>query len=77
MTAYFWGALAIIAIGALIALVVYATKAGRNAQSVTTDKAAVADAQTVTATTEAMSKAQAEGPQSKGQLLARLDAGEG
>lgn len=77
MIAYFWWALAIIAIGALIALVVYATKAGRNAQSVTTDKAAVADAQAATATTEAMSKAQAEGPQSKDQLLDRLDAGTG
>lgn len=77
MTTYFWGALAIIAIGALIALVVYATKAGRNAQSVATDKAAVGDAQAATATTESMAKAQAEGPQSKDQLLDRLDAGTG
>lgn len=77
MTAYFWWALAIIAIGALIALVVYATKAGRNAQSVTTDKAVVADAQAVAATTESMAKAQAEGPQSKDQLLDRLDVGTG
>lgn len=77
MTSYFWGALAIIAIGALTALVVYATKAGRNAQSVTADKVAVADAQDATVTTEAMSKAQAEGPQSKDQLLDRLDDGTG
>ncbi|WP_180539230.1 hypothetical protein [Acetobacter okinawensis] len=56
---------------------VYATKAGRNAQSVATDKAAVGDAQAATATTESMAKAQAEGPQSKDQLLDRLDAGTG
>lgn len=77
MISYFWGALAIIAIGALIALVVYATKAGRNAQSVTTDKAAVGDAQAAATTAESMAKAQADGPQSKDQLLDRLDAGTG
>lgn len=77
MISYFWWALAIIAIGALIALVVYATKAGRNAQSVKTDKTAVANAQAVTTTTEGMAQAQAQGPQSKDQLLERLDAGTG
>lgn len=77
MTAYFWGALAIIAIGVLIALVVYATKAGRNAQSVATSKRAAEDAESVTGVQSAMSKAQANGPQSKDQLLDRLDAGTG
>lgn len=77
MTSYFWVALAIITIGALAALVVYATKAGRNAQSVKTDKTAVANSQAVTTTTEGMAQAQAQGPQSKDQLLDRLDAGTG
>lgn len=77
MISYFWWALAILVIGALIALVVYATKAGRNAQSVTTDKTAVSNAQAVTTATEGMAQAQATGPQSKGQLLERLDAGMG
>lgn len=77
MISYFWWALAIFVIAVLIALVVYATKAGRNAQSVKTDKTAVANAQSVTATTEGMAAAQASGPQSNDQLLERLDAGTG
>lgn len=77
MISYFWWALAILGIGALIALVVYATKAGRNAQSVKTSEHAAADAEIVARVQAAMAKAQAEGPQSKEQLLARLDAGTG
>lgn len=77
MMAYFWWGLAIIVIAVLVWLVDYATKSGRNAQSVATDKAAVGDAQAATANTESMARAQAEGPQSKDQLLDRLDAGTG
>lgn len=77
MSAYLWWALAIISIGALIWLVAYATKAGRNAQSVTTSEHAATDAEIVTGVEANMAKAQAEGPQSKEQLLDRLDAGTG
>lgn len=77
MSAYLWWALAIISIGALIWLVSYATKAGRNAQSVTTSERAATDAEIVTGVEANMAKAQAEGPQSKAQLLNRLDAGTG
>lgn len=77
MMAYFWWGLAIIVIAVLVCLVVYATKAGRNAQSVATSKQAEEDAQIVTSVQANMAKAQADGPQSKDQLLARLDAGTG
>ncbi|MFT8506592.1 hypothetical protein [Acetobacter sp.] len=77
MTSYFWGALAIIAIGALTALVVYATKAGRNAQSVQTSQHAAEDAEIEAGVQANMAKAQADGPQDKAQLLARLDDGTG
>lgn len=77
MMAYFWWGLAIIVIAALVWLVVYATKAGRNAQSVDSSKQAAADAQIVTSVQANMAKAQADGPQSNDQLLARLDAGTG
>lgn len=75
MMAYFWWGLAIIVIAVLVWLVVYATKAGRNAQSVDTSKQAEEDAQIVTSVQANMAKAQADGPQDKDQLLQRLDEG--
>lgn len=77
MIQYFWWGLAVIAIAALVALIVYATRAGRNAQSVTDDAKTTDEAQATAAIVQAVAKAQAEGPQSKDQLLARLDAGSG
>lgn len=77
MISYFWWALAIVVIAATVALVVYATRAGRNAQSVATSEHASADAEIVTGVEAAMAKAQADGPQDRPQLLARLDAGNG
>lgn len=77
MTPYLWWALAIISIGALIWLVAYATKAGRNAQSVQTSQNAAEDAEIEAGVQANMAKAQAEGPQSKEQLIDRLDAGTG
>lgn len=75
MMAYFWWGLAIIVIAVLVWLVVYATKAGRNAQSVDSSQQAAADAQIVTRVQANMAKAQADGPQDKDQLLQRLDEG--
>ncbi|KFL90787.1 hypothetical protein AmDm5_0735 [Acetobacter malorum] len=77
MIAYFWWALAVLSIAALIWLVAYATKAGRNAQGVTASEHAATDAEIVTGVEANMAKAQAEGPQSKEQLIDRLDAGTG
>lgn len=77
MTAYLWWALAIIVIGVLVWLVAYATEAGRNGQSVQTSQHEADDAEIVAGVQASMAKAQAEGPQSKEQLLARLDAGTG
>lgn len=77
MTAYLWWALAIIVIGALVWLVAYATKAGRDGQSVATSQHAETDAEILAGVQANMAKAQAEGPQSKEQLLERLDAGTG
>lgn len=77
MTDYIWGGLAVVTIAALIWLVAYATRAGRNAQSVETSQTAANDAEIVAGVQANMAKAQAEGPQSKDQLLDRLDAGTG
>ncbi|MFE8872656.1 hypothetical protein ACE4RV_05730 [Acetobacter persici] len=77
MTAYLWWGLAVGTIAALIWLVAYATKAGRNAQSVQTSQHAAEDAAIEAGVQANMAKAQAEGPQDKAQLLARLDDGTG
>ncbi|MCG0999314.1 hypothetical protein [Acetobacter persici] len=77
MTAYLWWGLTVVTIAVLIWLVAYATKAGRNAQSVQTIQHAAEDAETEAGVQANMAKAQAEGPQDKAQLLARLDAGTG
>lgn len=77
MIAYFWWALAVIVIAATIALVTYATKAGRNAQSVQTSLHTAENAVIVTNIQSKMAEAQAKGPQDKAQLLARLDKGAG
>lgn len=75
MTDYILGGLAVVTIAALIWLVAYATRAGRNAQSVETSQTAANDAKIVAGVQANMAKAQAEGPQSKEQLLQRLDEG--
>ncbi len=75
--AYFWWGLAVGTIASLIWLVVYANRAGRNAQSVQATQQAVKDAQIVSGVQANMAKAQADGPQDKDQLLERLDAGTG
>lgn len=77
MTPYLWWGLAVATIAALIWLVAYATRAGRNAQSVQTSQQAAEDAEIEAGVQANMAKAQAEGPQSKEQLLDRLDAGTG
>lgn len=77
MMAYFWWGLAIVVIAVLVWLVAYATKAGRNAQNVQNSQHAAEDAEIVAGVQAAMAKAQADGPQSKEQLLSRLDAGTG
>ncbi|MFT8308486.1 hypothetical protein [Acetobacter malorum] len=64
-------------IGVLVWLVAYATKAGRNGQSVQTSQHEAEDAEIVAGVQANMAKAQAEGPQDKAQLLSRLDAGTG
>lgn len=76
MIAYFWWALATLVVAALIFLVVYATKAGRNAQAVNQSANNTAQALALTTTTTAMAKAQATAPQNSTQLLERLDAGD-
>ncbi|MCG4258220.1 hypothetical protein [Acetobacter senegalensis] len=77
MTDYIWGGLAVVTIAVLVWLVAYATRAGRNAQSVETSQTVATDAEIVAGVQANMAKAQAEGPQSKEQLLDRLDAGTG
>lgn len=77
MTSYLWCGVATCAVATLISLVAYATKAGRNAQSVTDSAHAATDAEIAAKVQANMAKAQAEGPQTKDQLLARLDSGSG
>lgn len=77
MTPYLWWALAIIVIGVLVWLVAYATEAGRNGQSVQTSQHEAEDAEILAGVQANMAQAQADGPQSKEQLLERLDAGTG
>ncbi|MFT9295713.1 MAG: hypothetical protein ABF544_08285 [Acetobacter orientalis] len=74
MMAYFWWGLATFVVAALILLVAYATKAGRNAQAVNQSAKNTAQAKALTTTTAAMAQAQATGPQNTAQLLSRLDA---
>lgn len=77
MTPYLWWGLAVVSIAVLVWLVAYATRAGRNAQSVQTSQNAAEDAEIEAGVQANMAKAQAEGPQSKEQLLDRLDGGNG
>lgn len=75
--AYVVAGVALVVTLCLVWLIWYATKAGRNAQSVETSQTAANDAKIVAGVQANMAKAQAEGPQSKEQLLDRLDAGTG
>lgn len=77
MIVYFWWGLTVGTIASLIWLVVYATRAGRNAQSVQTSQQVAKDAEIVSGVQANIAKALADGPQDKDQLLARLDAGTG
>lgn len=74
---YFWGVVALLGGGAFIGMVAFAAKAGANAQRATQNGQVVAQASALVRVTSAMAKAQATGPQTTEQLLARLDAGEG
>lgn len=60
--AYFWWGLATFVVAALILLVAYATKAGRNAQAVNQSAQNTAQAKALTTITAAMAQAQATGP---------------
>lgn len=77
MTPYLWWGLAIAAIAFLVWIVTFAFRAGGNSKSVQTSEHTAADAEVVAAVQANMARAQAEGPQDKAELLARLDAGTG
>lgn len=65
----------VIAFAFVVGLVWFAYRSGRNAASISTEKASTDSANVITTKAEAMAQAQADKPATEDAVLARLDGG--